>query len=142
VPDATATSTVQDTAASTTNTNDHNNNETQTINNDTIPAVESPEVAPEPMATPAAAAPSSSDDSQGMQDTTTVNQATATATVSRRLAGPKAASKSLADNSLLAPPHMRQMEVEWVKKDKVHIDALKACRLQVAHCRWYQQAYN
>jgi hypothetical protein len=114
------------------------------------------------MATPAAAAPAS-DDVQGPQDNTThhqatarvslhasllgccyffYHQATATAALTQRRAGPKAASKPLADYSLLAPPHMRQIKVDWVKKDKVHIDALKACRLQVEDCSWYQQAYN
>jgi hypothetical protein len=137
VPHATATAPVQDNTPANNDINDH----------DVSPAAESPEVAPEPMATPAAAAPATND-SQALQDTTTApqdttttNLATAIATVYRRRTGPKAASKPLADYSLLAP-HMRQMEVEWVKKDKAHIDALKACRLQVANCSWYQEIHN
>jgi hypothetical protein len=68
--------------------------------------------------------------------------ATATVTVTWRRTGPKAAPKPLQDYSLLAPPHIRQLEVDYWKKHQEEIAALKACRLQFADCRWYKQIYN
>jgi hypothetical protein len=139
----------KDTTTTTANETFEDDTKQHDTNNDTSPAAESPEVALQPMATPAAAAPAS-DEGQGLQDATILIQATATSAapvlllllVTRRPAGAKAASKPLADYSLLAPPQMTQIELEWVKKDKLQIDALKACRLQVESCRWYQQAFN
>jgi hypothetical protein len=162
---------VQDTTSTTNDsieddTNAHDTKKGNTNKDDSSPAVESPEVTPKPIATPAAAAKSSNDtqglqdnntptaiqatpaaaapavsnDSQGLQDSITPNQATATATVSRRRA--KAAPKPLQDYSLLAPSHIRQLKVDYWKKHQEKIAALKACRLQFENCRWYQQAYN
>jgi hypothetical protein len=63
-------------------------------------------------------------------------------TVTRRRTGPKAAPKPLQDYSLLAPPHIRQLEVDCWRKHQEEIAALKACRLHLANCNWYKQIYN
>jgi hypothetical protein len=114
---------------------------TPTNDQDFSPADESPQVAPKPMTTTAAAATTNTD-TQGLQDNITHNEAAATATVIRRQAGPKSAPKPLQDYSLLAPPHIRQLELEYWRSNHEQTEALKACRLQFENCRWYQQAYN
>jgi hypothetical protein len=158
---------VQATSSATNDTIENDTNKDDTNTDDTSPAAESPQMAPKPMATPAAAAATVSDDTKGLQDNNTPSQATATgaaaaptisnesqgledstapshatATATVTLRRPKAAPKPLQDYSLLAPPHIRQLEQEYCRKEKQHMDALRACRLQFTDCRWYEQIYN